>query len=397
MDVPENAPQHCPGTSSEEAGKASACQGCPNQAVCASAPKGVDPDLAAIAERMSSIKNKLLVLSGKGGVGKSTFATQLAFELAAQGKEVGLLDIDICGPSAPKLTGLEGEEVHQSGSGWSPVYVKDNLAVMSIGFMLPNSDDAVIWRGPRKNALIKQFLKDVVWGDLDYLVVDAPPGTSDEHISIAQFLRAAAAPDAAGSAGTAAGRNIAGGIDAAVIVTTPQEVSIIDVRKEVSFCRRVGLQVLGVVENMSSLQVPVSSLRFLDISESQAVPGQADITAAVLAALQQALAQAGVVQDLSEVAAVAEVFLPTGGGARHMCDAMGLQLLGSIPLDPLLGQAAEEGRPVLELTHHAAPDKQGRTDGLASKQQMRAPSADALQRIVQQIVNQVQGAAVPVR
>eukprot|EP00879_Flechtneria_rotunda_P018951 GHRR01019894.1.p1 GENE.GHRR01019894.1~~GHRR01019894.1.p1 ORF type:complete len:282 (+),score=87.14 GHRR01019894.1:72-848(+) len=239
-DVPSDAPAHCPGTSSEEAGKAAECQGCPNQSACASAPKGPDPDLAAIAERMSSVKNKLLVLSGKGGVGKSTFAAQLAFALASQGKEVGLLDIDICGPSAPKLTGLEGEEVHQSGSGWSPVYVEDNLAVMSIGFMLPNPDDAVIWRGPRKNALIKQFLKDVVWGELDYLVVDAPPGTSDEHISIAQFLRAAAAPDAAAAASS---RNIAGGVDAAIIVTTPQEVSIIDVRKEISFCRKVGLQV----------------------------------------------------------------------------------------------------------------------------------------------------------
>eukprot|EP00883_Tetradesmus_obliquus_P010732 jgi/Sobl393_1/3450/SZX76224.1 len=116
-DVPDNAPAHCPGTQSEDAGKASACAGCPNQSVCASAPKGPDPDLQAIAERMASVKNKLLVLSGKGGVGKSTFAAQLAFALAAQGKEVGLLDIDICGPSAPKLTGLEGEEVHQSGSG----------------------------------------------------------------------------------------------------------------------------------------------------------------------------------------------------------------------------------------------------------------------------------------
>ncbi len=102
--------------------------------------------------------------------------------------QVGLLDIDICGPSMPKMLGLEGEEVHQSSMGWSPVYVTDTLGVMSIGFMLPDPDDAVIWRGPRKNSLIKQFLKDVHWGKLDYLIVDAPPGTSDEHISIAQFL-----------------------------------------------------------------------------------------------------------------------------------------------------------------------------------------------------------------
>ena len=219
---------------------------------------------------------------------------ELAFALG----QVGLLDIDICGPSIPRMLGLEGEEIHQSGAGWSPVYVEDNLAVMSIGFMLPNQDDAVIWRGPRKNSLIKQFLKvilhlmscnhrmkarcketlpiipsaclhrvpclealgmgheslvasslcqggpiatnsnrhkvackashrtgcsflqDVDWGEIDYLVVDAPPGTSDEHISIAQYLKATQ-------------------VDGAVIVTTPQEVSLIDVRKEINFCKKV--------------------------------------------------------------------------------------------------------------------------------------------------------------
>ncbi len=135
---------------------------------------------------------------------------------------MGLLDIDICGPSLPKMLGLEGEEVHQSGAGWSPVYLADNLGVMSIGFMLPNPDDAVIWRGPRKNGLIKQFLKDVDWGALDFLLIDSPPGTSDEHISVAQFLKAA------------------DNLDGAVVVTTPQEVAIIDVRKEINFCKKVG-------------------------------------------------------------------------------------------------------------------------------------------------------------
>jgi Mrp family chromosome partitioning ATPase len=132
------------------------------------------------------------------------------------------MDIDICGPSIPKMLGLEGHDIHQSNLGWSPVYVESNsnLGVMSIGFMLPHPDEAVIWRGPRKNGLIKQFLKDVYWGELDYLVVDAPPGTSDEHISIVQFLQAT-------------------GIDGAIIVTTPQQVALIDVRKEISFCRYV--------------------------------------------------------------------------------------------------------------------------------------------------------------
>ena len=170
---------------------------------------------------MSMVKHKILVLSGKGGVGKSTFSAQLAFALAQQGKQVGLLDVDICGPSIPRMLGLMGHEVHQSASGWSPVYVEDNLGVMSIGFMLPTQDDAVIWRGPRKNGLIKQFLTDVVWNELDYLIVDTPPGTSDEHISIVQYLKDAK-------------------IDGAVVVTTPQEISMADVRKELNFCKKTG-------------------------------------------------------------------------------------------------------------------------------------------------------------
>ncbi|KAK6789705.1 hypothetical protein RDI58_013505 [Solanum bulbocastanum] len=139
---------------------------------------------------MATVKHKIVVLSGKGGVGKSAFSAQLAFAFAAMDFQVGLLDIDICGPSIPKMLGLEGQEIHQSNIGWSPIYVESNLGVMSIGFMLPNPDEAVIWRGPRKNGLIKQFLKEVYWGELDFLVVDAPPGTLDEHISIVQFLQA---------------------------------------------------------------------------------------------------------------------------------------------------------------------------------------------------------------
>jgi len=119
------------------------------------------------------------------------------------------------------VLGLVGHEVHQSASGWSPVYVDDNLGVMSIGFMLPSKDDAIIWRGPRKNGLIKQFLTDVVWNELDYLIIDTPPGTSDEHISIVQYLKSA-------------------NIDGAVVITTPQEVSMADVRKELNFCKKTG-------------------------------------------------------------------------------------------------------------------------------------------------------------
>lgn len=315
-DVPDNANQHCPGTEADAAGKAAACQGCPNQQICAAAPKGPDPDLVQIAERMQSVKHKILILSGKGGVGKSTFASQLAFALAAKDKQVGLLDIDICGPSIPKMLGLEGQEIHQSNLGWSPVYVEDNLGVMSIGFMLPDPDEAVIWRGPRKNGLIKQFLKDVYWGDLDYLVVDAPPGTSDEHISIAQYLKAT-------------------NVDGAIIITTPQEVSIIDVRKEINFCKKVGIPVLGVVENMSGLLQPLSNLRFKKIKDDGE---EEDVTDDVLQELLQNS------PHLRSVYAFSEVFHVLGGGAEKMAKDMKVPFLGRVPLDPELSRAAEEGR-----------------------------------------------------
>jgi Mrp family chromosome partitioning ATPase len=143
MEVPQDANQGCVGPSSELAGKSEGCAGCPNQATCASGGGSAQgKDGAAAIEALSLVKHKLLVLSGKGGVGKSTFSSQLAFALASEGYQVGLLDVDICGPSIPRMLGLVGQEVHQSAQGWSPVYVDDNLGVMSIGFMLPNNDDA---------------------------------------------------------------------------------------------------------------------------------------------------------------------------------------------------------------------------------------------------------------
>lgn len=239
-EVPKDANEGCVGPTSEAAGSASACAGCPNQAKCASgAGREVDPAIAEVENKLSAVKHKIMVLSGKGGVGKSTFSTQLAFTLASKGFQVGLLDVDICGPSVPHMCNLVGQEVHQSASGWSPVYVNDNLAVMSIGFMLPTADDAVIWRGPRKNGLIKQFLTDVEWGELDYLIIDTPPGTSDEHISLAQYLKTSK-------------------VDGAVVVTTPQEVSMADVRKELNFCKKTSIPVIGIVENMFDIRVPVS-------------------------------------------------------------------------------------------------------------------------------------------
>jgi Mrp family chromosome partitioning ATPase len=193
-----------------------------------------------------------------------------------------LLDIDICGPSVPRMLGLEGNDVHRSNTGWSPVYLEDNFAVMSIGFLLPNKDDPVIWRGPRKDGLIRQFLTDVLWESLDYLIIDTPPGTSDEHISIVNYL---------------AKTNLLG----AIIVTTPQEVALADVRKEINFCKKTNLKVLGVVENMSGFVCP-------------------------------------------NCACQSEIFPPVTGGATKMCIDMGVPLLTQIPLEPKLLLACEGGK-----------------------------------------------------
>ena len=274
--------EHCPGPESNEAGKGDACAGCPNQSICASAPKGPDPDIPFIIDRLSGIKHKILILSGKGGVGKSTFTTMLAHALASNSNSmVGIMDTDICGPSIPKMMGVEAETIHVSNAGWSPVWVSDNLGVMSVQFMLPNRDDAVIWRGPKKNGLIKQFLKDVEWGELDYLLVDTPPGTSDEHLSVNSFLKES-------------------GVDGAVVVTTPQEVSLLDVRKEIDFCRKAGLRVLGIVENMSGFICPSC------MHSSQ-------------------------------------IFKATTGGAKRLAKETHIPFLGAVPLDPRIGMACDYG------------------------------------------------------
>ncbi|GAC74992.1 predicted ATPase [Moesziomyces antarcticus T-34] len=309
--VPENAPAHCPGTESEQAGKADACAGCPNQDACASAPKGPDPDLPLIQQRMSRIKHKILVMSGKGGVGKSTFTAQLGWAFSSRfsgsydedqkhageeekEKQVAIMDIDICGPSIPTILGLAGQSIHSTSQGWSPVYVSDNLCAMSIGFLLPSASSAVIWRGPKKNGLIKQFLKDVDWTAglededaptdsalIDYMLIDTPPGTSDEHLSIVSYLKDS-------------------GITGAILLTTPQEVSLQDVRKEISFCRKMNVPILGVVENMAGFVCPSCT-------------------------------------------GYSEIFYPSTGGAKALCDELGLRFLGSIPLDPRIGKSCDLG------------------------------------------------------
>uniref|UniRef100_A0A8D2PNR1 Nucleotide binding protein 2 n=1 Tax=Zosterops lateralis melanops TaxID=1220523 RepID=A0A8D2PNR1_ZOSLA len=182
-------------------------------------------------------------MSGKGGVGKSTLSTELALALRNAGKRVGILDVDLCGPSIPRMLRVQDSSVHQCDRGWVPVFVGHDtaIALMSIGFLLERPDDAVVWRGPKKNALIKQFVSDVAWGDLDFLIVDTPPGTSDEHISTVEALRP---------------HQLLG----AILVTTPQAVSVGDVRRELTFCRKAGLQILGIVENMSGFVCPHCSV-----------------------------------------------------------------------------------------------------------------------------------------
>ncbi|MBN2054664.1 P-loop NTPase [bacterium] len=236
-------------------------------------------DMQIIGERMSRIKHKILVLSGKGGVGKSTVAANLAISLSLAGQRVGLLDIDLHGPSIPKLLDLEGRSISADGPAMAPVLMTENLKVMSIGFLLRSRNDAVIWRGPLKYGIIKQFLRDVSWGELDYLVVDSPPGTGDEPLSIAQLIGPEALP---------------------IVVTTPQELALNDVRKCITFCRQLQLHIIGLVENMSGFICPHC--------------GQ-----------------------------VTEIF-KTGGG-EALAAEMDVPFLGRIPIDPQVTVAGDEGKP----------------------------------------------------
>ncbi|WFD04145.1 cytosolic Fe-S cluster assembly factor cfd1 [Malassezia obtusa] len=198
-----------------------------------------------IDRRLQRVRCIVVVLSGKGGVGKSSVAAQLALSLsyreeAAGGARphVGILDLDLTGPSIPRMLGLDGAPVHQSTDGWVPVYTDASqcLAVMSVGFLLRSRGDSVIWRGPKKQGMIRQFLGDVRWGTLDYLVIDTPPGTSDEHIALMEA--------------------IAPYHPVAVLVTTPQAVALNDNLRSLDFTRKVGLPVLGLIENMSGYVCP---------------------------------------------------------------------------------------------------------------------------------------------
>jgi ATP-binding protein involved in chromosome partitioning len=267
----------------ENGGKPTACDICADKECSAAKRKNDESDQAfadrqVLESRLCRIRHKVVVLSGKGGVGKSTVAVNIAVALLMAGKRVGLLDVDIHGPSIPTMLGLEGETLQGGTDGLVPVNL-DGLKVMSLGFLLPDPDQAVIWRGPMKNGVIKQFLKDVAWGDLDYLIIDSPPGTGDEPLSVCQLI---------------------GKLDGAVVVTTPQRVAAVDVRKSITFCQQLGIPVLGVVENMSGFACP-------------------------------------------KCGEVTPIF-SSGGGKKITAD-MGVPFMGSIPIDPVIAESCDSGRP----------------------------------------------------
>jgi Mrp family chromosome partitioning ATPase len=188
-----------------------------------------------LKSKLSNIKHRIMVMSGKGGVGKSTISTNLAVALSMDGFDVGLLDADIHGPNIPKMLGIESKHVEGSGHGMIPIEVFPNLKVISMAFFIGDRDNPVIWRGPLKHSAISQFLGEVDWGNLDFLMVDLPPGTGDEPLSVAHLIK---------------------NVDGSIIVTTPQDVALLDSRKAVIFSRMINIPVIGIVENMSGLKCP---------------------------------------------------------------------------------------------------------------------------------------------
>lgn len=187
-----------------------------------------------IEANLARVDRKIVVMSGKGGVGKSSVASYLALLLSSKGKKVGLLDVDLHGPSVARLLNVQGGFDMGLEGVVRPYKFSENLSIVSLEMILGDKDTAVIWRGPMKISAIRQFISDIEWGDLDFLIVDSPPGTGDEPLTVIQTI-----PDAE-----------------ALIITTPQEISLADVRKSINFCRQVNMKILGIVENMSGLVCP---------------------------------------------------------------------------------------------------------------------------------------------
>ena len=236
---------------------------------------------AMIKDNLSRIKNKIFVLSGKGGVGKSSVSANLATTLAKKGYKTGLMDVDVHGPSIAQMFNMtELLDISPDSKQLLPKQVYENLTVVSVQALMQDKDQAVIWRGPAKTGIIKQFIGSVAWGDLDYLVIDAPPGTGDEPLTVVQTI-----PDAKG-----------------IIVTTPQEVALADIRKSISFCKTVKMETLGVLENMAGFTCPHCN-KHIDLFKS--------------------------------------------GGGEKTAKAQGLNFLGSIPFDTRVVESGDDGVPVM--------------------------------------------------
>ena len=244
--------------------------------------QSMEPVDARVERALAEIRFKIVVMSGKGGVGKSTVAAYLALGLADKGYKVGLMDVDLHGPSIPRMLGLRSNAVVQEDEQLiMPLAYNSNLKVISIESLMPNQDASVIWRGPLKIGVIKQFIGDVHWDHLDFLIIDSPPGTGDEPLTVAQTVEGAYG----------------------LVVTTPQEIALADVRKSLDFCRQLELPVLGVVENMAGLVCP-------------------------------------------HCGEMINLYGHGNGGVADMINKFGLEKIGNLPMDPRLIQAADEGRPL---------------------------------------------------
>ena len=265
-----------------------ACKTCPSkstdpQSSCGTAKVAKSMQDLGLQATLSKIKHKILVMSGKGGVGKSTVATNVAMGLAKKGYQVGLVDVDLHGPDICRMLDLKDKlyaDKKEKPKLLPPMKYDDNLKVISLEYLMENRDEAIIWRGPLKIQAIRQFIGDIDWGELDYLVIDAPPGTGDEPLSVAQTIKDVHA----------------------LIVTTPQEIALADVRKSISFCRHVNISILGIVENMSGFICPHCS-KPVDI-------------------------------------------FGTGGGKKVALEYT-LRFLGTVPMDPQVVLGGDRGKPYL--------------------------------------------------
>jgi len=239
-----------------------------------------------IEENLKHVRHKIAILSGKGGVGKTTVAVNLAVSLAMKGYETGLLDADIHGPNVPKMLGIEHENIYGNEEGMEPIKVKPHLKAISLALLL-EKDAPVIWRGPLKMTAIKQFIGEVKWGDLDFLIVDLPPGTGDEPLSIAQLIKKSNA----------------------IVVTTPQDVALLDSRRAVNFALHLGMNVLGIIENMSGFRCPHCGK---------------------------------------------EINLFKMGGGEHAAKELGVDFLGRIPIDEKIVIDGDVGKPFVEEDNEAS-------------------------------------------